>query len=334
MPARYDRAARAQFAADLVRRLENSPGVASAALTTSLFRINGGAGTVVRSEKMAEFAFVGFRRITPKFFETMSSPVVAGRGFNEGDVLDSPGVAMVSESMARQFWPGENPIGKQLIRQTQRGNTVTVVGVARDMRDAGVAEDLGPTMYVPYLQNNNIYVSIVARAHGTAESVRDAIKNAVQSVDPVLAPDEVISFRQLVEESLGSYKLQVALLGGFGLIALALAAVGIFAVTSYAVSQRMPEVGIRMAFGASPRAVVSELVYAAGKSVIAGVGVGVALTIGVMRSAPLVSAYSAVVDARYATTVVAVLVVSALMACLIPALRARSARPADLLRSA
>jgi ABC-type antimicrobial peptide transport system permease subunit len=189
-------------------------------------------------------------------------------------------------------------------------------------------------MYVPYLQNNNIYVSVVARAEGDVASIRDSIKRAVQSIDPALAPDEVLPFRQLVEETLGSQKLQVTLLGGFGLIALLLAAVGIFAVTSYAVSQRMPEVGIRMAFGASPRVVVRELVAAAGKSVVAGVLLGAGLTIGVIRGAPLVSTYSASVDVRYATAVITILVASAIVASVIPAWRARQARPADLLRSA
>jgi ABC-type antimicrobial peptide transport system permease subunit len=144
----------------------------------------------------------------------------------------------------------------------------------------------------------------------------------------------VLPFRQLVEESLGSQKLQVTLLAGFGLIALVLAAVGIFAVTSYAVSQRMAEVGIRMAFGASPGVVVRELVYAAGKSVVAGVLLGVGLTVGVIRGAPVVSSYSANVDERYAAVVVTILIASALLASVIPAWRARQARPADLLRSA
>jgi predicted permease len=334
MPARYERAARAKFAAELIRRIESSPAVASAAITTCTFRIDGSAGTVIRSEAMADFAFVNFRRITPHFFETMSSPIVAGRAFNDGDIADSPPVAIVSESFARQFWPGESPLGKKLIRQSQAAVALTVIGVARDMRDAGVAEDLGPTMYAPYLQNNNIYVSIVARARGDAAGLRETIKAAVQSIDPSLAPDELIPMRQFVEESLGSHKLQVALLGGFALIALALAATGIFAVTAYSVSQRMPEIGVRMAFGASPAAVVRELVAASGRAVTAGVLLGAALTIAAIRAAPLITDVTPQLDPRSIAFVVAVLLASALLASLIPALRARSARPADLLRRA
>lgn len=332
MPERYDRAGRAKFAAELIRRLESTPGIASAAITTCIFRINGSAATVVRSESMSDYAFVNFRRITPHFFETMSSPLIAGRVFNDGDIADSPAVAIVSQSFANQFWPGQNAIGQKLIRQSQSAAMLTVVGIARDIRDAGVAEDLGPTLYVPYLQNNAIYLSIVARARGDVAPLRDAIKRAVQSIDPNLAPDEVIPFRRLVEETLGSYRLQVALMGGFALIALALAASGIFAVTAYSVSQRLPEVGIRMAFGASPRGVVAELVQAAGKSVLAGVALGIGVTIAVIRGAPVVSSFSPRIDIGYSAAVVTVLVASALVASLVPALRARGARPAELLR--
>ena len=128
--------------------------------------------------------------------------------------------------------------------------------------------------------------------------------------------------------------MQVALLGGFGFIALALAAVGIFAVTSYAVSQRMPEVGVRMAFGAKARTVIRELVQASGRSVAAGVLLGVALTVGMVRAAPLMTSFSPEVDMRYATAVVIILAASALLATVIPASRARFANPAQLLRRA
>jgi predicted permease len=329
MPSRYEnREQRARFVAELVRRLENAPGVLSAAVTTCTFRVGESPGTVVRTESMPEMATLGLRRITPRYFETMRSQLLAGRAFNDQDVLDAPAVAIVSESLAKSFWPGQDPIGKNLIRNA--GNTV-VVGVAPDIRDSGVAENIGPVMYLPYLQNNGIFVSIVARAQGDPSLLRGTITRAIQAVDADLAPDEVLPLRDLVNDSLGSHRLQVALLGGFGLIALVLAAVGIFAVTSYAVAQRMQEVGIRMAFGASPKAVVSELLRAAGRSVAAGVLVGLLLTVLALRFMPNLRLSF---DPGYAALVTAILIASAFVASLIPALRARLAHPATLLRRA
>jgi putative ABC transport system permease protein len=335
MPPRYEREDRSRFVAELVRRLEHAPDVTSAAVTTSTFRINGGAATVVRSEEMADFVFVGFRRITPRFFETVASPLVAGRAFTDADAGDAPPVAIVSESFARAFWPGENALGKKLIRQSQNAQWVTVVGIARDIRDIGVGEDAGPMLYTPFLQNNNVYVSIVARMGSEPATAANTIKRVIQSIDHTLAPDEVLPFRQLVDESLGSYKLQVALLGGFALIALGLAATGIFAVTSYSVSQRMAEVGVRMAFGATPRAVLRELAQASAKVVLAGVLAGCALTIAAAQAVPRGEADAAPeIDPRYAVAVVTVLVLAALLASIIPALRTRVVRPAELLRRA
>jgi predicted permease len=325
MPPRYDREARARFAAEIVRRLEASPGVESAAITTSNFRINGGASTIVRSETMSDYATVGFRRITPRFFETMSTPIVAGRAFNDGDLADAPHVAIVSESFARQFWPGQNPLGQVLFRQALNAAPLRVVGVVPDIRDIGVGEDPGPTLYSSFLQNNFIYVSLVVRSTGDPAPMAEAIKKTVQSIDPQLAPDEVIPFSQLVGETLGSYKLQVTLMGGFAVIALALAVSGIFAVTAYSVSRRMPEIGIRMAFGASHGAVVGELVSDTAKSVLVGIAVGVAVT--------MLSIVPAV-ETGYLAAVVSALAATSVVASLLPSLRARAARPADLLRQA
>lgn len=329
MPARYeDREQRARFVSDVVSRLERAPGVASAAVTTCTFRVSESPGTAVRTASMADMATVGLRRITPRYFDTMRAQLLAGRAFEDGDVLDTPPVAIVSESFAKRFWPGGEAIGQKLIRTRDEA---VVVGVAPDIRDSGVAEDIGPVMYLPFLQNNSIFVSIVVRANGEASMLRETIKRAIQEVDPDLAPDEVVPLSVLVDESLGSHRLQVALLGGFGLISLVLAAVGIFAVTSYAVAQRMPEVGIRMAFGASPKDVVIELLRTAGRSVAVGVVLGLGLTLVALRLTPDVSAFF---DLRYASLVTAVLIIAAFLASLVPALKARIARPADLLRRA
>lgn len=329
MPGRYEnQEQRARFVDALVRRLEQAPAVISAAVTTCTFRVSESPSTLVRTTPGADMTTVALRRITPRYFETMRAPLLSGRAFTSQDVLGAPPVAIVSESFAKRFWPGADPLGRKLIRTS---GDATIVGVAADLRDSGVAEDIGPAVYVPFLQNNNIFVSIVVRAGGDAAALRETIRRSVHEVDPDLAPDELVPLRDLVEDSLGSHRLQMALLGGFGLIALLLSAVGIFAVSSYAVAQRMPEVGIRMAFGAKPKDVVAELLRQAGRSVAAGVLLGIALTVIALQLTPDLSQWF---DSGYVSAVIAVLMASAFLASLIPALRARSARPAELLRRA
>ncbi|HWS71652.1 MAG TPA: ABC transporter permease, partial [Thermoanaerobaculia bacterium] len=329
MPPRYaGRPERTRFAAELLRRLDATPGIESAAITTSTFRYDESPGTVIETERShGENYSINFRRITPRYFATMKIRLIAGRNFSENDTLDSPPVVIVSQSLARQFFPGENAIGKKL-RRTTAGGWVTIVGIAPDIRDSGVSLDLGPLLYAPFLQNNGIFVSLVARTHGDPATLAMPLQRAVWSIDRGLAVSDTIPLRTLVDGTLSSERLQVSLLGAFALIAMLLAAAGIYSVTSYAVSQRMREAGVRMAFGATPGVIVRELLQRATRSVSIGLAAGLALAFAATRLLPNAAGHF---DPAYAAVVVLVLLASSLVASFVPALRARTASPNLLL---
>jgi putative ABC transport system permease protein len=329
LPERYpSHKERSPFVAELVRRLETTPGVASAAVTTCTFKTNESPSTVIRTERMQDFAIVGFRRITPRYFETMGIPLVAGRAFTAADTVGSPPVAIVSSELARQYWPGENPIGRK-VRRSSANSWVTVVGVAPDVRDAGVEAEIVPTIYVPFLQNTGFFVSVVVRAQGDPSALGPALDRALWSVDRGLALADVVTLSTTVADTLAPRRLQVSLLSGFALIAIALAAVGIYAITAYTVTQRMRETGVRLAFGAAPRTVVLELVRRATFAVAGGLLAGAIVT-----AAIAIASERLTVDVGYAAAVLAILFAAALAASFIPAMRARGATPASLLREA
>jgi len=330
LPSRYAKPDRVRFVTELQRRISAIPGVESAALTTCTFKDKEGPGTVVRTERSADDFSVGFRRITPSYFETMRIRLIAGRNFTPADALDAPPVAIVSQSFAKQYWPGESAIGKKL-RRAPPNPWATVIGVVPDVRDSGVATDGGPVMYVPFYQTVGPFISVVARAKGDPEALRKPLQRALASVDRDLAFGDQLPLARIVEETLAGPRLQVSLLGGFALIAVLLAAVGIYGVTSYAVSQRMREVGVRMAFGATPRVILLELLRRATRSVTIGLAAGLALALGALRLLPDATGNF---DVRYAAAVIVLLLTSALLASFVPALRARNASPNLLLREA
>ncbi|MEO8033244.1 MAG: ABC transporter permease [Acidobacteriota bacterium] len=334
LPSRYGKKdVRAAFVKSLMQRVDAIPGVMSAAVTTNQFTLGSSPSTVFQTDRSPEFVGAALRRITPPYFRTMKIAVQAGRAFTEQDSLDSPPVAIVDEALARQFWPGENPIGKRIHRTAPTPWSI-VVGVVPSVRDNGARDDNGPTIYLPYLQNNGPYVSLVVRAAGDPMSIRKPMRDALRSVDGNLALAAELPLQEIVEGTKGGERLQVSLLSGFALVAILLAAVGIFAVTSYSVSQRMREVGVRLAFGASHRIIVRELVGQSFRSVSAGVAIGALLAIIAGRLSAFAAYGGAQLEMRYAVPLVIILLCSALLASLVPALRTRRISPNILLRDA
>ena len=333
MPLRYDRPKRAAFAREIIRRVEDVPGVSSAGVTTNTFSVGNSTTTYAATDSNPELVTMAMRRISSGYFSTMRIPLRGGRAFTDDDNLDSPPVAIVSESLARKFWPGQNPIGKRIHRSPPSPSMI-VVGVAPDVRDSGVGADLGPMLYIPYLQNNNIFLSLVVRTQGDPLSVKEGIRRAVWSLDRHMAPSGETPLRDLVDASLDADRLQVRLLTAFAVIAVILAGVGIYGVTAYAVSQRLREIGVRLAFGATPRDIVGELLGRATRSACIGLAVGVALALAAKKITALSAYGAAELDLRYAAAVAFVLFASAVTAALVPALRARHVRPVTLLRDA
>lgn len=334
MPARYDgRPARAAFARELLRRVEAIPGVTSAAITTNTFLLGQSPGTTFTTDRVTEPVSAGMRRITPKYFELMKTRPVSGRVFTDEDKLASPPVAIVSASLARKFWPGENAVGKRLHRGRPDEPWSTIVGVAPDLHENGASFDLGSVVYVPYLQNNGIYLSLVVRTVGDPPAIRKPMRQALWSLDRNLAFAAETPLREIVDGTMSAERMQASLLLGFAAVAVALAMVGIYGVTSFAVSQRMREVGVRLAFGASPGVIVRELLSRALRSVTIGLAIGIALAILGSRI-PVVADYAGVPQLTSVVPLTAALLTSAMLASLLPALRTRRVSPTLLLRDA
>jgi putative ABC transport system permease protein len=332
MPPRYDKVKRAAFAHELIRRIEALPGVAVASVTQCNFSPAGPVSTTAACDRFPEPMAMNFRRLTPHYFDTMRIPLIAGRAFNDADVLDSPGVMIVSASLAKKFFGSSNAAIGQRILRTPPAPPATVIGVAPDVRDDGPNVEVRPTLYSSYLQANGIYLTLVVRTLGDPNGMRDAVRRAVWSLDRDITPSKEMPLEALMTEAVGSERLQVLLLTAFAFIALILAAVGIYGMTSYAVAKRMREIGVRLALGATPRDVIVEVVQRAVRTVAIGLAAGIALAFLAQRAASLVVYGAARFDPGTAAIAVAVLFAASLVAASVPSLRARAVQPALLLR--
>lgn len=334
MPERYaTKERRGDFARDLIRRLESSPGIASAAVTTCNFAPGSAVTTLASTEKFPEPMSVNSRRITPHYFDTMHIPIIAGRTFTDADTSGSPQVAVVSLSLAKQFYPAGNAVG-QRIKRGSTSTLATIIGVVPDVRDDGASVEPKPTYYAAYMQGNFIYLTLVVRTLGDPLPMRTTVRRAIWSLDRDITPGIEADLSVLMNDAIGAERLQTDLLAGFAAIALILASVGIYAMTAYSVARRTREIGVRLAFGATPSDVTAEVVRRAVRSVSIGLAAGIAIAWLAQRTASLVVYGAAAFEPSLAAGVIVVLFAVAVLSAWVPSLRARAVRPALLLRDA
>ncbi|HEV1995913.1 MAG TPA: ABC transporter permease [Candidatus Acidoferrum sp.] len=273
-----------------------------------------------------------YRDVTSNYFAAMGIPLIAGRIFTEQDNLDRPRVVVIDEPLARRFFTGEDPIGKHLQIPDYTRPAREIVGVVGGVRDTGFDQPPRPTIYFPSLQSPDQTMSLVVRTTLPPSAILPAIKNAIWSVDKNQPVFEVRSMDEIISGIVSAQHLAFLLLGVFAFLALALAAIGIYGVTSYVVSERTHEIGVRMALGAQPRD-VSRVVLGLGAR-LAGIGVigGVLAALALTR---LLSSLLFGVSATDPFTFVGVailLTLVALAACYIPARRAMRVDPIVALR--
>jgi putative ABC transport system permease protein len=336
IPAYTEDAKRFRFWQEFESRAAALPGVESVAATSELplngehndssFYIDG------RTYSPSEFDDANFREVSNSYFSTMRIPLLSGRSFAAQDTASSPGVVIVNEAFANQYFKNQHPIGKRLRFASASKPEVEIIGVVGNIHHESLSESRAPEMYVPFAQDPTAQMHIVIRASANPENLAAALKEIVTSIDK----DETLSdFRTLDairDASIAQPRFSTQLLGIFAALALLLAAVGLYGLMAYSVTQRINEIGIRVALGAT-RADILTLILRRG-ALLALCGIAVGLVASVALSRLLTSFLFGVrpTDPLTFSAVAATLAAVALAASYLPAHRATRVDPNTCLR--
>jgi putative ABC transport system permease protein len=338
-PAGPSRSALVRRIVDAVR---SAPGVASAAVTT-VNPLGGGTwGAPAISEDAAardpNAAFnVNYRLITPGLLETMEIPLVRGRSFTDQDRAGAQPVVIVSDRLARRFWPREDALGKR-IRVARPGTPwLMVVGVAGDVSDSHDAGVPLETWYVPFDQHAATaaaeHVYVMVRSDGDALALVSAVQHAIVAVDKMLAPYAPAAMDRYYSASLSRERIGAAFMLGFGAFGLALAALGVYGVMAFSVAQRTMEIGIRMALGARLGDILPLILRRAVALVCVGIGAGVLGATWLNRVLAGLLTGVGGIDAAVLAGAAALIVAAAVTACVVPAIAAAGLNPVTALKT-
>jgi len=337
-PLRYPEAAqRLAFFEELERRLSARPGVEAVAFANNL-PLRGGWGTGVQVEGRSAGPRSGHdvdaQAISRGYFHALGIPLLRGRGFEDGDREGAPYVALVNQDYVRLFSPDANVLGTRF-RRGEWAPWVSVVGVVGSLRRDGLDAELTPQIYLPAAQTGVYPVrlaDVAVRGNGGTGALAALVRSEVLALDPEQPISRVMSLDEALARGVAPRRFGLALLAGFAVVALVLTLVGIYGVAAYAVGQRVPELGVRMALGADSPRILRLVVSGVLAQVLAGIAIGVALAILAVRALGSLLFQVAPTDSGTFATVPLLLVGAAVLAALGPALRATRVDPARALR--
>ena len=326
----------------VLRRLRTLPGVEYTGAVTELFEPGQPGLLGLRAiegravEPKEQWTALTWTTVSGDYFQAIGAPLLKGRYFNDQDTAGSPLVVIIDESMARRYWPNQDPVGAHIKGQDPRGRNdewLTIIGVVRDMRRSGLEKAPTPHVYEWYRQagvagTEHLVVRAAGDPRAMAANLRDTVRAEVSSA--VLSA--VNTVEDLLSEQLAPRRFQTWLLGLFSSFALLLASLGIYGVMQYTVAQRAHEIGIRVALGARPVQVVRLVETEGLRLALAGVSLGV---VGALMLSPLISSLLFgvhAIDPLTFAAVVSELIVVALVACYVPARRAAHIDPIEALR--
>jgi len=322
------------FFRELVEQASGLPGVDAAGVSVVLplqgFSASMGVEVEGRPAEPAGSSFgTAVNAVSPGYFAALGIPLLRGRSIAAGDDAATPAVLVANETFVRRFFPGEDPVGKRL-RLAQQ-DYATIVGVVGDVRQ-GIATPAQPEVYAPFAQWPQSRMTLSLRAAGDPSPLADLVRTIVRNLDPDLPVTDVASMESLTSEQVAPQRFNTVLFATFALLAVLLAAVGIYGVTAYAVSLRVQEFGIRLAMGAEPGRVVRMVVMQGLRLAALGVVIGLAASVGLTRLLASQLYDTTVTDPPTFVAVTLILTAIALLACLVPAWRVTRVNPADVMR--
>jgi predicted permease len=332
----YDEPRGRAFDRQVIERVGGLPGVRHASLATVLPLGGGGLARTVfldgqDTSNNRNGVLVLTSAVTPGYFQTLGVPLRRGRDVAGTDLAGAPRVAVVTEAMVKRFWPNRDPIG-QRFRFFGQHDPLEVVGVVADSKFGSLGEEPRPCAYLPLSQNYAGQVSLIAWTSGDADAALGSIRSTVQALDPNLPLTNVTTMAQVLDQSLWVPRMGAMLLGAFGLLALLLAALGLYGLMAYVVMQRTQEIGVRMALGASA-ANVRRLVVRQGLVLaLTGIVIGALAGFGLARAASGLLYNVSALDVPTFTIIPVLLILVALVAAFLPARRATRIDPLEALR--
>jgi putative ABC transport system permease protein len=324
------------FCRNLEEHVGAIPGVTSVGAVGHLpFEGNAGRGFQIEGRPPADPQNMpggSYSVACPNYFRSMGIPILKGREFTNQDTLDSPGVVVINEAMARQFWPKENPVGKAIRFGGSDGPRLTIVGIAGDVHYQGLDTPVTGQLMRPYTQAGWPIMNIVVRTNYAPATFTVSIKKAIKAFLPDRPVSGVETMADIVRNSTSSRRIPMLLLSAFSGVAVLLAAVGIMGVVSYSVTQRTQEIGIRMALGARGASVFGLVLRGSMKWVLIGLALGIAGSVGLARLLGTLLYGVRPTDPIVLGAVSALLVGVALFASFLPARRAANLDPIRSLR--
>jgi predicted permease len=333
----YDEKHGDQFQREVLRRIRQLPLVESASMTSALpLDYQSSSRNIFiagKTEKQGrETDLIWSAQVDPQYFSTMGTGIVAGREFSDTDDAGAPNAVVINESMAKRYWPGEDPIGREIRIGGRTGKAARVIGVAGQGKYVLLGEAPQPAFWVPLRQSYSSWVEVVVHSAGNQAAAMDAVRQQIQRMDPNVAVFGIQTVDVFLKRALNLAEAEAYLGATFGVLALALAAIGLYGVISFSVAQRTRELGIRMALGARRSDVLRLVLQHALRFAGMGIVLGLVLGFGLSRVVASLLYEVSAQDARVFLLTPALLALVAFGAAYAPALRATKVDPLVALR--
>jgi predicted permease len=322
----------------VVSRIESLPGVKSVGISSDL-PVNGWGDTtwlrVLGRPWHGEHNEMPERDVSSGYFTTLGATLLRGRYFNEAEDASKPHVAIINQAFVRQYFPGEDPLGKQLSFLSDPPKPIEIVGIVEDIKEGPLDTTNRPVLYIPFNQTAGSYFNVVVRTLQSGPSLLPTVAAAIHRIDPGIVTGGEATMSARINDSQSAYlhRSSAWLVGGFAALALLLGVVGLYGVVAYSVSQRTREIGVRMALGAQRGSVYRLILKEAGWLTAVGIVIGLvcAVAAATLMRGLLFGVRSW--DVPTLAAVAAALGVAALLASYIPARRAASISPVEALRA-